>query len=74
LIVCLRPTDLRQSLDGLLGLVSEVLAQDPLSGHLFVLVNRHRAFDAHLSNNPKLVEFDYSMLPNGRRRGLTEQF
>jgi transposase len=35
-------TDLRRSFDGLAGAVREVLAQDPLSGHVFVFFNRRR--------------------------------
>jgi len=34
------PTDLRLGFDGLSALVSQVLNQDPLSGHLFVFCNR----------------------------------
>ena len=35
-------TDLRKSFDTLGGVVREVLAQDPLSGHLFAFTNRRR--------------------------------
>ena len=35
-------TDMRKGFDGLQGLVSGVLEQDPLSGHLFLFVNRRR--------------------------------
>jgi transposase len=35
-------TDMRKGFDGLYGLVSNVLEQDPLSGHLFLFVNRRR--------------------------------
>lgn len=35
-------TDMRKGFDGLQGLVSGVLAQDPLCGHLFLFVNRRR--------------------------------
>jgi len=35
-------TDMRKGFDGLLGIVSGVLEQDPLSGHLFLFVNRRR--------------------------------
>ena len=33
-------TDLRRSMDGLRGLVTQSLAHDPFSGHLFVFRNR----------------------------------
>ena len=36
------PIDMRKGFDGLFGLVRDHLLQDPLSGHLFVFVNRHR--------------------------------
>lgn len=35
-------TNMQKSFDGLQGLVQEVLDQDPLSGHLFLFVNRRR--------------------------------
>jgi len=35
-------TDMRKSFDGLSGLARGVLAEDPLSGHLFVFCNRRR--------------------------------
>jgi transposase len=34
--------DMRKSFDALAGLVSSVLEEDPLSGHLFVFFNRRR--------------------------------
>ncbi len=40
--VCRRPTDMRKSFHGLVALVESVLGQDPLSGSLFVFVNRRR--------------------------------
>jgi transposase len=36
------PVDMRKSFHGLVALTESVLAQDPLSGHLFVFVNRRR--------------------------------
>ena len=42
IFVCLVPTDMRKSIDGLAGLAHTVLQQDPLSGHLFVFVGRRR--------------------------------
>jgi len=35
-----QPTDLRKSVDGLALLTREIIEQDPLSGHLFVFINR----------------------------------
>lgn len=35
-------TDMRKGFDGLQGVVSGVLEQDPLGGHLFLFVNRRR--------------------------------
>lgn len=35
-------TDLRKSFDALAAVTREVLRQDPLSGHLFVFLNRRR--------------------------------
>jgi transposase len=40
IFLCTRPTDLRKSFDGLTGLVRECFGQDPLTGHLFLFVNR----------------------------------
>jgi transposase len=37
-----KPADMRKSFDGLSALASTSLALDPLSGHLFVFVNRRR--------------------------------
>ena len=36
------PTDMRRSFNGLIALTESVLKQDPLSGSLFVFVNRRR--------------------------------
>jgi transposase len=37
-----QPTDMRKSYDGLSALVKTKLEEDPLSGHLFVFLNRRR--------------------------------
>jgi transposase len=37
-----KPADMRKSFDGLAALASGNLALDPLSGHLFVFVNKRR--------------------------------
>jgi len=36
------PVDMRKSFHGLVGLAESVLREDPLSGHLFVFINRRR--------------------------------
>ena len=46
-----KPVDLRKSIDGLVGVVKSVLEEDPLSGSLFVFVNRR-------GNYVKLVSWD----------------
>jgi transposase len=40
--VAVEATDMRKSFDGLASEVQRVIAQDPLSGHLFVFFNRRR--------------------------------
>lgn len=38
--LCGQPVDMRKSYDGLYALTRQVLQQNPLSGHLFVFINR----------------------------------
>lgn len=40
--VAVEPVNMRRSFDGLMAQVRSVLAQDPLSGHVFAFVNRRR--------------------------------
>jgi len=40
IVVCLTPTDMRKSFDGLCGCVEQYFQQDPLNGNLFVFFNR----------------------------------
>ncbi|MCB1762635.1 MAG: IS66 family insertion sequence element accessory protein TnpB [Gammaproteobacteria bacterium] len=40
--LCLQPTDIRRSFDGLSALVKTHLGENPTSGHWFVFVNRRR--------------------------------
>ena len=40
IFLCTCPIDMRKGFDGLHGVVLEVLRQDPLSGDLFVFLNR----------------------------------
>ncbi len=39
-LVCTQPVDMRKSFDGLANAARSLMAQDPLSGHLFVFFNR----------------------------------
>lgn len=39
-----RPTDMRKSFDGLVALVKHQLQEDPLSGQLFVFINRRGTY------------------------------
>ena len=47
-----RPTDMRKSFDALSGLILSAMKRDPLSGEVFVFVNRSR-------NLMKLLHFSY---------------
>ena len=40
IFIARQPADLRKSIDGLALLTRDVIRQDPLSGHLFVFVNK----------------------------------
>jgi len=42
IFLCATPTNLSYSFDSLMGLAQTVFDQDPLSGHLFLFVNRRR--------------------------------
>lgn len=42
IFLAVEPTDMRKEFDGLAQLVRERIAEDPLSGHLFVFRNRRR--------------------------------
>lgn len=49
--LCTIPTDMRKSFDGLCGLVHSALGQDPMSGAMFIFLNRFR-------NRMKLLVWD----------------
>ncbi len=46
IFVATDPTDMRKGFDGLYGVVTGVLEQDPLSGHLFLFLNHHVVTDS----------------------------
>ena len=51
--LCTEPTDMRKSFAGLSALVKNQLSEDPLSGELFVFINRRK-------NQMKVLYFDRS--------------
>lgn len=68
IFVAIGPVDLRKGFDGLAAATRELLRQDPLSGHLFVFINRRR-------NRAKILVWDrsgfwllYKRLERGRFR------
>ena len=46
-----RPVDIRKSFDGLCGLVTEKLGQNPMSGDVYIFTNKHR-------NHIKLLKWE----------------
>ena len=42
IFLCTTPTNMSYSFDSLMGRAEEVFKQDPLSGHLFLFLNRRR--------------------------------
>jgi transposase len=42
IFVCTVPADMRRGFDGLAQMAQDIVRQDPLSGHLFVFLNRRR--------------------------------
>ncbi len=51
ILIWRQPVDMRKSFNGLVGLVRDAMHEDPLSGSLFVFVNRR-------GNYLKLVYWD----------------
>lgn len=42
LFIARDPTDMRKSYNGLSGIVRDAMAEDPLSGHLYIFFNKNR--------------------------------
>jgi transposase len=71
------PTDMRKSFDGLSGMVKQKLEEDPLSGQLFVFINRRKTqmkvlyFDrsGYCIWSKRLVQgqFNYRALTTGKQ-------
>jgi transposase len=40
ILLCTSPVDMRKSFNGLIGIVRNQLHDDPLTGHLFVFLNK----------------------------------
>lgn len=77
--VALAPTDMRKSFDGLSNAALSVIAQDPLSGHLFVFFNRRRTMmkAVYWDRNgyclvAKRLERGTFVLPPANDRGVVE--
>lgn len=64
--VCIEPTDMRKSIDGLVQLIEPVFKADPFCGHMFMFLGKSR-------NKAKIVMWDrtgfwllYKRLEKGR--------
>jgi transposase len=73
------PTDMRKSFDGLCGLVSGRLGQDPRSGDVFIFINKKRTLVKLLRWEPggfvlfyKRLERGTFELPDAQNPGLSQ--
>ena len=55
IFLCTTPTKMHYSFDRLMGRVQEVFDEDPLSGHLFLFLNRNPGTDRRLVADEDLV-------------------
>ena len=65
IFIAAEPVDLRRGFDGLAAATRQLIAEDPLSGHVFVFINRR-------SNRIKLLVWDrtgYLLLYKRLERG-----
>ena len=74
------PTDIRRSFDGLCGLVTERLGQNPMSGDVFIFINKPRNRMKLLKWEPggfvlfyKRLERGTFELPDPSSQGLSQQ-
>jgi len=59
------PTDMRKSFDGLCGLISSRLGQDPRSGDVFIFLNKRRTLIKLLRWEPGGFVLFYKRLESG---------
>ncbi len=64
--ICREPVDMRKSIDGLSYLVEPLLAQNPVSGNLFVFVGRDRSKVKCLYRDRTGFALWYKRLERGR--------
>ncbi|MBK9291935.1 MAG: IS66 family insertion sequence element accessory protein TnpB [Bacteroidetes bacterium] len=62
----LEPTDMRKSFDGLCGLVTSKLGQNPMSGDLYIFINKPRNCIKMLRWEPGGFVLFYKRLEQGR--------
>ena len=55
IFLCTIPTNMNYSFDRLMGRAREIFDQDPVSGHLFLFVNRNPGTDRKLVADQDLV-------------------
>ena len=70
IFLCLPPTDMRKSFDGLVGVVQQALGEEPLSGSLFVFINKRRDRIKILQWHPDGFELWYKRLEEGTYQDL----
>ncbi|MEX2310322.1 MAG: transposase [Pirellulales bacterium] len=69
--LCTTPTSMRFSFDRLMGIAESIFNQDPLSGHLFLFVNRYRyTEDGRLSIDNNVSERTLRHQAIGRKNWL----
>ena len=74
--LCTEPTDMRKSFNGLSAAVKHRLGENPLSGHLYVFINRRRTqmkilyFDrtGYAVWNKRLERGQFVVHPDGERK------
>jgi len=68
---CCRPTDMRNGFDGLAGIVRNNLGKDPVSGDIFIFLNKPRTHIKLLYWDGDGFALFYKRLEKGRYRQCT---